>query len=158
VHAEHNIHFRVLQHALFDHQSGTPLFSQLQNFQEQQDRMSLVVDEYGELMGLVTLEDILEELIGEFTTQSPLLSGGFVKQPDGSYLVEGATLLRELNRKLGFRFPLDGPKTLNGLILEHLQSMPEPSTSVKISGHPLEIVQTQDRVVKAVRVVPPAAV
>ena len=137
--------------------AGTPLFSQLQNFQEQQDRMSLVVDEYGELMGLVTLEDILEEMIGEFTTQSPLLTGGFVKQPDGSYLVEGATLLRELNRKLGFNFPLDGPKTLNGLILEHLQSMPEPSTSVKISGHPLEIVQTQDRVVKAVRVIPPAA-
>ena len=137
--------------------AGTPLFSQLQNFQEQQDRLSLVVDEYGELMGLVTLEDILEELIGEFTTQSPLLSGGFVKQPDGSYLVEGATLLRELNRKLGFSFPLDGPKTLNGLILEHLQSMPEPSTSVKISGHPLEIVQTQDRVVKAVRVIPPVA-
>ncbi|HEX9673718.1 MAG TPA: CNNM domain-containing protein [Burkholderiales bacterium] len=136
--------------------AGTPLFSQLQNFQEQQDRMSLVVDEYGELMGLVTLEDILEEIIGEFTTQSPLQTGGFVKQPDGAYLVEGATLLRELNRKLGFNFPLDGPKTLNGLILEHLQSMPEPSTSVKIAGHPLEIVQTQDRVVKAVRVVPPA--
>jgi Mg2+/Co2+ transporter CorB len=138
--------------------AGTPLFSQLQNFQEQQDRMSLVVDEYGELMGLVTLEDILEELIGEFTTQSPLQTGGFVKQPDGSYLVEGATLLRELNRKLGFSFPLDGPKTLNGLILEHLQSMPEPSTSVKIAGHPLEIVQTHDRVVKAVRVVPPPRV
>jgi Mg2+/Co2+ transporter CorB len=135
--------------------AGTPLFSQLQNFQEQQDRMSLVVDEYGELMGLVTLEDILEELIGEFTTQSPLQTGGFVKQPDGSYLVEGATLLRELNRKLGFGFPLDGPKTLSGLILEHLQSMPEPSTSVKIAGHPLEIVQTHDRVVKAVRVIPP---
>jgi Mg2+/Co2+ transporter CorB len=135
--------------------AGTPLFSQLQNFQEQQDRLSLVVDEYGELMGLVTLEDILEEMIGEFTTQSPLQTGGFVKQPDGSYLVEGATLLRELNRKLGFGFPLDGPKTLNGLILEHLQSMPEPNTSVKIAGHPLEIVQTQDRVVKAVRVVPP---
>jgi Mg2+/Co2+ transporter CorB len=135
--------------------AGTPLFSQLQNFQEQQDRVSLVVDEYGELMGLVTLEDILEELIGEFTTQSPLQTGGFMKQPDGSYLVEGATLLRELNRKLGFSFPLDGPKTLSGLILEHLQSMPEPSTSVKIAGHPLEIVQTHDRVVKAVRVVPP---
>ena len=135
--------------------SGTPLFAQLQNFQEQQDRMSLVVDEYGELMGLLTLEDILEEMIGEFTTQSPLQTGGFVKQPDGSYLVEGATLLRELNRKLGFSFPLDGPKTLNGLILEHLQSMPEPSTSVKIAGQPLEIVQTQDRVVKAVRILPP---
>ncbi len=137
--------------------SSTPLFSQLQNFQEQQDRISLVVDEYGELMGLVTLEDILEEIIGEFTTQSPLQTRGFFKQDDGSYLVEGSTLLRELNRKLGFDFPLDGPKTLNGLIVEHLQDIPEPNTSVKIAGHPLEIVQTQDRVVKAVRVFPPAS-
>ena len=138
--------------------AGTPLFSQLQYFQEQQDRMSLVVDEYGELLGLVTMEDILEEMIGEFTTQSPLQAGGYVKQSDGSYLVEGATLLRELNRKLGFNFPLDGPKTLNGLILEHLQDIPVPATSIKIAGHPLEIVQTHDRVVKAVRVLPPAAV
>jgi len=137
--------------------AGTPLFSQMQNFQEHQDRLSLVVDEYGELMGLVTLEDILEEVIGEFTTQSPLQTGGYVRQPDGSYLVEGATLLRELNRKLGFNFPLDGPKTLNGLILEHLQTIPEPNTSVKIAGYPLEIVQTQGRAVKAVRMVPPAA-
>jgi Mg2+/Co2+ transporter CorB len=134
--------------------AGTPLFSQMQNFQEQKDRLSLVVDEYGELQGLVTLEDILEEIIGEFTTQSPLQAGGYTRQPDGSYLVEGATLLRELNRKLGFNFPLDGPKTLSGLILEHLQTIPEPSTSVKIAGHPLEIVQTQGRVVKAVRVFP----
>lgn len=137
--------------------SNTPLFSQLQNFQEQQDRISLVVDEYGELMGLVTLEDILEEIIGEFTTQSPLQTRGFFKQADGSYLVEGSTLLRELNRKLGFNFPLDGPKTLNGLIIEHLQNIPEPGTSVKIAEHPLEIVQTQDRVVKVVRVFPPAS-
>jgi Mg2+/Co2+ transporter CorB len=135
--------------------AGTPLFSQLQNFQEQQDRMSLVVDEYGELLGLVTLEDILEEIFGEFTTQSPLQTGGYTRQRDGSYLVEGATLLRVLNRKLGFRFPLDGPKTLNGLILEHLQDIPAPGTSLKIADHPLEIVQTHDRVVKAVRVLPP---
>jgi Mg2+/Co2+ transporter CorB len=101
--------------------------------------------------------DILEELIGEFTTQSPLQTGGYVRQSDGSYLVEGATLLRELNRKLGFNFPLGGPKTLNGLILEHLQDIPVPATSIKIAGYPLEIVQTQDRVVKAVRVLPPAA-
>lgn len=134
---------------------GTPLFSQLQNFQEHQDRVSLVIDEYGELMGLVTIEDILEEIIGEFTTQSPLHARGFFKQDDGSYLVEGAILLRELNRKLGFRFPLDGPKTLNGLILEHLRDIPEPGTSVKIADYPLEIVQTQDRVVRAVRVLPP---
>ncbi len=135
--------------------SGTPLFSQLQNFQEQQDRQSLVVDEYGELMGLVTLEDILEEMVGEFTTHSPLQTRGFFKQTDGSYLVEGSTLLRELNRKFGFSFPLDGPRTLSGLIVEHLQDIPEPNTSVKIADHPLEIVQTQDRVIKAVRVFPP---
>ncbi|MBI3045144.1 MAG: DUF21 domain-containing protein [Betaproteobacteria bacterium] len=134
--------------------AGTPLFSQMQNFQEQKDRMSLVVDEYGELMGLVTMEDILEEIIGEFTTQSPLQTGGFTRQADGSYLVEGATLLRELNRKLGFGFPLDGPKTLSGLILEHLQDIPVTGTSMKIAGHPLEIVQTHGRVVKAVRVFP----
>jgi Mg2+/Co2+ transporter CorB len=133
---------------------GTPLFSQLQSFQESQDPVSLVVDEYGELMGLVTMEDILEEIIGEFATHSPLKAGGFVKERDGSYLVEGGTLLRELNRKLGFHFPLDGPKTLNGLILEYLQNIPEPNTSVKISGNQMDIVQTHGRVVKAVRLYP----
>ncbi len=148
---------RAVVHEPYFVPAGTPLFSQLQSFQEQQDRVSLVVDEYGELLGLVTLEDILEEIIGEFTTHSPLQTGGFTRQPDGSFLVEGATLLRELNRKLGFHFPLDGPKTLNGLILEHLRAIPEPSTSVKIAGYPLEIVQTHDRAVKAVRVLPPAS-
>lgn len=135
--------------------SGTPLFTQLQNFQESQDRLGLIVDEYGELQGLVTLEDILEEIIGEFTTNSPMRAGGYTKQDDGSYLIEGGTLLRELNRKLGFHFPLDGPKTLNGLLLEHLQDIPEPSTSMKIAGVPLEIVHTQGRIVKVVRAVPP---
>jgi Mg2+/Co2+ transporter CorB len=135
--------------------SGTPLFSQLQNFQEHQDRVSLVVDEYGELMGLVTLEDILEEIIGEFTTHSPLRGRGFHPQEDGTFLVEGSAMLRELNRKLGYDFPLEGPKTLNGLIVEHLQDIPEPNTSVKIAGYPMEIVHTQDRIVKAVRLRPP---
>jgi Mg2+/Co2+ transporter CorB len=132
--------------------SATPLLAQIQHFQEHEDRVSLVVDEYGEIMGLVTLDDILEEIIGEFTTQSPLMARGLHRQPDGSYVIEGSTLLRELNRKLGFNFPLDGPKTLNGLILEHLQDIPEPNTSVRIAGHALEIVQTQDRVIKSVRV------
>jgi Mg2+/Co2+ transporter CorB len=133
---------------------GTPLLTQLQNFQEQQDRMGLVVDEYGELKGLLTLEDILEEIIGEFTSQSPTQTGRFRRMEDGSLIVEGGTLLRDLNRKLGYRFPLDGPKTLNGLILEHLRDIPEPGTAVKLAGYPLEIVQTQDKVIKSVRLLP----
>ncbi|HET7159211.1 MAG TPA: HlyC/CorC family transporter [Burkholderiales bacterium] len=137
--------------------SGTPLFTQLQNFQERQDRIALVVDEYGDLKGLITLEDILEEIIGEFTTASPLRSGGYREQADGSFLVEGGTLLRDLNRKLGFNFPLDGPKTVNGLILEYFQDIPEPGTSVRISNHAIEIVHTQGRVVKGVRIYPPPA-
>ena len=147
---------RKLAHAPFFVLSGTPLFTQLQTFQESQERLGLIVDEYGELQGLVTLEDILEEIIGEFTTNSPMRAGGYSKQDDGSYLIEGSTPLRELNRKLGFQFPLDGPKTLNGLLLEHFQDIPEPNTSVKIAGVPLEIVQTQGRIVKVVRAAPPA--
>lgn len=133
----------------------TPLLTQLQNFQEQRDRMGLVVDEYGELKGLLTLEDILEEIIGEFTTQSPLQTSRFRRMEDGSIIVEGGSMLRELNRKLGYKFPLDGPKTLNGLILEHLQDIPEPGTSLRLAGYPLEILQTQDRVIKSVRLLPP---
>ena len=133
----------------------TPLLTQLQNFQEQQDRMALVVDEYGELKGLLTLEDILEEIIGEFTTHSPLQTARFRRMEDGSIIVEGGSLLRELNRKLGYRFPLGGPKTLNGLILEHLQDIPEPGTSLKLAGYPLEVLQTQDRVIRSVRLLPP---
>ena len=135
--------------------AGTPLLAQLQNFQEEEERLGLVVDEYGELMGLITLEDILEEIIGEFTTHSPLQGGGITRQEDGSVLAEGTTPLRELNRKLGTQFLLDGPKTLNGLILEHLEDIPEPGTTVKIAGVPIEIVQTQDRAVRSARIFPP---
>lgn len=131
--------------------SGTPLLTQLQQFQSRRERMCFVVDEYGELMGVVTVEDLVEELVGDFVNQSPLESTRFHHQEDGSWLVEGGSLLRTLNRKLGFSFPLDGPKTLNGLILEHLQDIPEPDTSLKIAGHAMDIVQTQDKVVKAVR-------
>jgi Mg2+/Co2+ transporter CorB len=134
--------------------SGTPLYAQLQQFQEKQQRMALVVDEYGELKGLVTLEDILEEIVGEFTTQSPSRSSAFHRQKDGSWLADGSATLRELNRKLGLGFALDGPKTLNGLVLEHFEDIPEPGTSFKIAGHTLEIIQAQNRVVKSVRIVP----
>jgi Mg2+/Co2+ transporter CorB len=129
----------------------TGLLTQLQNFQDQQDRMALIVDEYGELMGLLTLEDILEEIIGEFTTQSPLQAAQFTRLDDGSVVVDGASSLRELNRQLGYAFPVDGPKTLNGLILEHLQEIPEPGTSLKLAGHKIEILQTQHRAIKSVR-------
>lgn len=134
--------------------SGTPLYTQLQQFQEKQQRLALVVDEYGELKGLVTLEDILEEIVGEFTTQSPSRSGAFHQLPDGSWLLDGGVQLRTLNRKLGMNFPLDGPKTLNGLVLEHFEDIPEPGTSFRIGGHTLEIVQTQERIVKSVRIYP----
>ena len=132
----------------------TGLLTQLQNFQDQQDRIALIVDEYGELMGLLTLEDILEEIIGEFTTQSPLQDARFTRLDDGSVVVDGASSLRELNRQLGYGFPVDGPKTLNGLILEHLQEIPEPGTSLKLAGYRVEILQTQHRAIKSVRLSP----
>jgi len=134
--------------------SGTPLYTQLQQFQEKHQRMALVVDEYGELKGLVTLEDILEEIIGEFTTQSPTHSSVLHHQNDGSWLVDGSATLRELNRKLNLHLPLNGPKTLNGLVLEHFEDIPEPGTSFRIAEHTLEIVQAQDKVVKSIRITP----
>ncbi len=133
--------------------SDTTLLSQLQHFQERHLRLGLIVDEYGELLGLVTLENIMEEIVGDFTTQSPARTGKFLRQQDGSMFVEGSTLLRDLNRKMGMHFPLEGAKTLNGLIMEHLQDIPEAGTSLKISGYPIEIIQTQDRVVKVARIV-----
>ena len=134
--------------------SDTPLLKQLQQFQERHARLGMVVDEYGELLGLVTLENILEEIVGEFTTQSPAQTGKFLRQEDGSFLLEGSSSLRELNRKLGLHLPLDGPKTLNGLILDHLEDIPETGTSLKIAGYPIEIIQTQDRIVKVARIFP----
>jgi Mg2+/Co2+ transporter CorB len=132
--------------------TNTTLLTQLQHFQERQLRLGLIVDEYGELLGLVTLENILEEIVGDFTTQSPAQTGKYFRQEDGSLFIEGSTLLRDLNRKMGLHFPLDGAKTLNGLILEHLEDIPEAGTSLKISGYPIEIMQTQDRVVKVARI------
>ncbi len=132
--------------------SGTSLFTQLQLFQENRRRIGLIVDEYGEWMGLVTIEDILEEVIGEFTTHAPTHASTFLKQEDGSILVEGGVLLRDLNRKLGIQFPLDGPKTLNGLILEYLQDIPEGGTGLNIAGYPMEIIQVKNQAVKTVKI------
>jgi len=137
--------------------AGTPLFTQLRNFQSGRRRLGLVVDEYGELQGLVTLEDLLEEMVGEFTTQAPSGMGYLRQEEDGSWLAEGGVLLRHLNRKLGLSLPLDGPKTLNGLLLEQFEDIPEAGVSLKLGDVPVEIVQTQDRAVKMARIYLPAA-
>jgi Mg2+/Co2+ transporter CorB len=136
--------------------AGTPLFTQLRNFQHGRRRLALVVDEYGELQGLVTLEDLLEELVGEFTTQAPSDMGYLRREADGSWLAEGSVLLRHLNRTLGLSLPLDGPKTLNGLLLDQFEDIPEVGVSLKLGDVPVEIVQTQDRAVKMARIYLPA--
>ena len=130
---------------------GTGLLAQLTQFQENQRHMALVVDEYGEIQGLVTLQDILEEIVGEFTSQSPMNTGLYRKQDDGSVMVEGSCPLRVLNRKLGYHFPLDGPKPINGLLLEQLEDIPEPGVAVKIADVAIEIMQVHDKMVKVVR-------
>jgi Mg2+/Co2+ transporter CorB len=134
---------------------GTPLLTQLQQFQADRQRLGLVVDEYGELQGLVTIEDIIEEIIGEFTTQAPGGAESFRREPDGSVVVDGMAPLRTLNRRLGTKFGLEGPKTLNGLIVEHLGDIPDAGVSFKLEGQTVEILQTQDRAVKVVRLLPP---
>jgi Mg2+/Co2+ transporter CorB len=134
--------------------SGTPLYTQIQQFQEKQQRVALVVDEYGEFKGLVTLEDILEEMIGDFTTQSPSRLGSYRQDEDSGWIVDGSSTLRDLNKKLKLNLPLEGPRTINGLILEHFEDIPESNTSFKVGTHVIEIIQTQDRIVKSVKIFP----
>ena len=133
---------------------GTPLLDQLTRFQENQRHVGLVVDEYGEILGLVTLKDILEEIVGEFTSQAIGSAALFHRESDGSVIADGACSLRVLNRKAGFQFPLDGPKTINGLLLEQLEDIPEGGTTLNVAGHPVEIMQVQNRMVKVVRIQP----
>lgn len=135
--------------------AGTPVFSQLAFFQENRQRIGFVVDEYGEILGLLTLEDIIEEFVGDFTTSLPGLGNSLNWTPEGQAIVEGSRPLREINRMLGLNFPLDGPKTLNGLILEHFQDIPESDVSIKLAGIPVEILQTKDRSVVTVRIYRP---
>lgn len=131
--------------------AGTQIYSQLQFFQENRQRLGLVVDEYGEIQGLVTMEDIIEEIIGKFTTSLPGTDSELHWRADNTVMVEGSKPLRELNRSLDLDLPLDGPKTLNGLILEYFQDIPEAGVSAKIGGVAMEVVQTQDKAVKIVR-------
>jgi Mg2+/Co2+ transporter CorB len=133
---------------------GTPLNTQLLNFQRHKQRIGLVVNEYGDIQGLVTLEDILEEIIGEFTTTPDALSPNFHPQPDGSFLVDGSITVRELARVMKWNLPTEGPRTLNGLILEYLEMIPETGTSFLLEEHPIEIVHVANNAVKMVKIFP----
>lgn len=133
---------------------GTPLNTQLLNFQRQKRRIGLVVDEYGDIDGLVTLEDILEEIVGEFTTDISSSIRFVHPQPDGSYLVDGSANIRALNRMMQWHLPVAGPKTLNGLILEHMESIPAAGTGFRIGDYLIEIVQIAENAVRTARVKP----
>jgi Mg2+/Co2+ transporter CorB len=133
---------------------GTTLNRQLLNFQRERRRIGLVVDEYGDIQGLATLEDILEEVVGEFTTDPSASISEFTREEDGSFLVNGMANVRDLNRALNMELPTDGPKTLNGMVLEYLEDIPEPGTSLLLSGYPVEIIQTRGNRVKTLRVSP----
>jgi Mg2+/Co2+ transporter CorB len=131
---------------------GTPLSTQLLQFQRRRQRVALVVDEYGDIQGIVTLGDILEEIVGEFTTDPVSDEGDVVRESAGTFLVSGAANVRELNRSQGWDLPTDGPKTLNGLILELLETIPDSSTCLSIRGYPIEIVETDGNRIRSVRI------
>ncbi len=133
---------------------GTGLHTQLLNFQRHRTRVGLVVDEYGDILGLAALQDILEEIVGEFTTDPQEQTRSAHRKEDGTLVVEGRISVRELNRLLGADLSTDGPRTLNGLILEKLESIPEAGTSLLLDGYPVTIVQTQGNRVKAVEIQP----
>ena len=133
---------------------GTGVFTQLQYFQEKRERLGIIIDEYGEVQGLVTLDDIIEEMIGEFTTSVPgdARADAFNWDKHGQCVLEGSTTLRDINKRLHLDLPLDGPKTLNGLLLEILQDIPEAQVSVKINHCVMEIIQVQNQAIKMVRI------
>jgi len=131
---------------------GTPLSTQLVQFQRRRERIAMVVDEYGDIQGIVTLEDILEEIVGEFTTDPAGEADDVVGVGEGKFLVDATVNIRELNRAQGWDLPTDGPKTLNGLIIELLETIPAASTCVKINGYPIEIVESDDNRIRSVRI------
>ncbi len=133
---------------------GTPLHTQLMKFQKKRDRIGLVVDEYGDIEGLVTLDDILEEIVGDFTTEISTIHKEIQPQQDGSYLVDATVTIRDLNRTTKWAFPTQGPKTLNGLITEYMETIPASGTCVRLYGYPVEILQVKDNLIKSVRIIP----
>ena len=134
---------------------GTPLNVQLAKFQRNKERIGLIVDEYGDIQGLITLDDILEEIVGDFTTTiTPTPSDEIHPQPDGSFLVEGSASIRELNKEMNWQLPIDGPRTLNGAILEYLEEIPQPNISLRLAGYPIEIMEVENNMVKMARIMP----
>lgn len=133
---------------------GTPLNTQLINFRATKHRRGLVVNEYGDILGLVSLEEILEEIIGEFTTGAHGISDEFRPQKDGSYIIKGSTSLRDLNRRLGWNLPIGERKTLNGLITEYLETIPKAGTSVMLSGYAVDIIRTKGTAIEIARIMP----
>ncbi len=134
---------------------ATPLNKVLRNFQQHKQRIGLVVDEYGDIQGMVTLEDLLEEIVGEFTTDPVDMAYRYVEtKADGSYVVDGSANIRTLNRRFGWELPTEGPKTLNGVILEHMEDIPNQGTSMMVAGYPLEILQTSNNGVKTIKIEP----
>jgi Mg2+/Co2+ transporter CorB len=131
---------------------GTPLSTQLLQFQKAKQRFALVVDEYGDIQGIVTLEDILEEIVGEFTTDPASDDQEIVKDGENAFLVNGGANIRDLNRIMNWKLPTSGPKTLNGLILEYLETIPEKGAALTIEGYPIEIVETSENKVTTARI------
>lgn len=137
---------------------GTPLSTQLVQFQKGRRRLAMVVDEYGDIQGLVTLEDILEEIVGEFTTDPADDDADIVKEREDCYLIDGSTNIRALNRVMNWQLPTDGAKTLNGLVLEILETIPKAGTGLEVAGYRMEIVETNDNRIKTARVFSPKGV
>jgi len=132
----------------------TPVMQQLLIMQKEHHRLGLVVDEYGDLQGMITMDEILEEIVGEFNTLAPGDAQDVHKQSDGSFMVYGTASIRDLNKTMGWKLPVDGPKTLNGLILEKLEDIPQTGTTMLIDNYPVEVVQTKGAAVKIVRIYP----
>jgi Mg2+/Co2+ transporter CorB len=135
----------------------TNLHTQLINFQRRRERLALAVDEYGDIEGMVTIDDLLEEVVGEFTTDLQDYARDVYPQEDGTFLVDGGSNIRELNRVYHWTLPEDGPKTLNGLILNALQDIPETGTSLRIGDYTIEIVHSTEHIVKNARITPPVS-
>lgn len=130
---------------------STPLHVQLLNFQKEERRIGLVVDEYGDVQGIVTLEDILEEIVGEFTSDMAARIPEIHPQEDGTHIIDGTALLRDINRALHWDLPLEGPRTLNGLLIEHLEFIPESPCCLTIGDYRVEILQIKDNMVRTAR-------